>query len=254
MQYIGITDFTNAGEVMNMLRIFNTYKPPWWEGLLHVGIMMSYKTLNEIPTKWKDAWPPKEDVKDIFLQNKNLLNVIHYADYEGINVFENLKKVHLLGGLNMHAIQLDMVWPDPEAIQKFRRDESEVGIILQINKKCLRLTGNDDSQLLRKIKEYGSSVNVVLLDMSAGKGIPLEPDFLIPKITMLKENLPEMEIAVAGGLGPDTINLMESIWKDYPEISIDAQGQLRSSKNALDPIDWKLAEDYLTGALKLLSR
>lgn len=254
MQYIGITDFANAGEVMNMLRVFNTHKPSWWQGLLHVGVMMSYKTLNGIPTKWKDAWPEKEKVKEIFLRNKDLLNVIHYADYEGINVFENLKKVHLLGGPNMHAIQLDMIWPNPKSVQRFRRDKSEIGIILQINRQCLEITRNDDLQLLRKIKEYGSSVDVVLLDMSAGKGIPMESNVLLPRIEMLKENLPSMKIAVAGGLGPETIQLMEPIWEKHPEISIDAQGQLRPSKNALDPIDWKIAGDYLTGALGLLSR
>lgn len=253
MKYIGITDFTNAGEVFNMLRVFNTHKPYWWKGLLHVGVMMSYKTLNNLPTKWTDAWPPKEKVQSIFLQNKDLLNVIHYADYEGIDIFQSLKQVHILGGENLHAIQLDMIWPSPEEIKKFRRDESEVGIILQVNRKCLELNGYDDLELLRKLKEYGSSIDVVLLDMSAGKGIPMEPAILLPRIEMLSEQLPKLDIAVAGGLGPKTINLVEPIWKNYPEVSIDAQGQLRPSHNALDPIDWRLAEDYLTRALQLIA-
>jgi len=35
-------------------------------------------------------------------------------------------------------------------------------------------------------------------------------------------------------------------------MSIDAQGQLRPSKSALDPIDWSMAEEYLIKALQVL--
>ncbi len=61
-----------------------------------------------------------------------------------------------------------------------------------------------------------------------------------------------MGIVVAGGLGPYTVRLVEPLLAEFPNISIDAQGQLRESGNALDPIDWDRAETYITRAVALL--
>ena len=68
----------------------------------------------------------------------------------------------------------------------------------------------------------------------------------------IKENIPEFGIVVAGGLGPRTLHLIEPIIEEFPDISIDAQGQLRPSHNALDPIDWDMAGEYLTKSLQML--
>ena len=48
------------------------------------------------------------------------------------------------------------------------------------------------------------------------------------------------------------MNLVEPLVKMFPDLSIDAQGKLRSSGNALDPIDWGMAETYLVKALELM--
>lgn len=60
-----------------------------------------------------------------------------------------------------------------------------------------------------------------------------------------------MALAVAGGLGPDTMELINPIAESFPDISIDAQGKLRPSGNALDPIDWNLAEKYLSRSVAM---
>jgi hypothetical protein len=61
-----------------------------------------------------------------------------------------------------------------------------------------------------------------------------------------------MGLVVAGGLGPDSIDMVKPLVKVFPDISIDAQGKLRPSGSALDPIDWDMAGTYLARALELL--
>ena len=69
----------------------------------------------------------------------------------------------------------------------------------------------------------------------------------------IKQRFPELGITVAGGLGPQTVCLAKPIIDEFPDLSIDAQGKLRPSGSALDPIDWNMAETYLTEALKLFN-
>jgi hypothetical protein len=61
-------------------------------------------------------------------------------------------------------------------------------------------------------------------------------------------------IAIAvGGLGPDTMDVVLPLVAEFPDISIDAQGKLRKSGNALDPIHWDLAAGYLCEAGKIFN-
>jgi hypothetical protein len=55
---------------------------------------------------------------------------------------------------------------------------------------------------------------------------------------------------VAGGLGPDSLYLVEPLVADFPELNIDAQSQLRDSENDLD---LERVKTYLIKALKMFS-
>ena len=61
---------------------------------------------------------------------------------------------------------------------------------------------------------------------------------------------PGMGVVCAGGLGPESLHLVEPLVRDYPMISIDAQGKLRPSGDALNErISWTMAERYLRKAV-----
>ncbi|MFA5934800.1 MAG: hypothetical protein WC827_02885 [Candidatus Paceibacterota bacterium] len=44
---------------------------------------------------------------------------------------------------------------------------------------------------------------------------------------------------------------MRLFLNEFPDVSIDAEGKLRPSGSALDPVDWDMAEKYIIEALKL---
>lgn len=250
--YVGITDFMTFEQVQRMLVAFNGNLAPEQNRRLHVGVMMSYKTLNGFKTKWTKAFPPKETIADIFSSNKTM-NCLHYADYDAIDVFQNLVRAIEFGGIGINALQLDMVWPDPEHVASaIHASGKNLEVILQVGKNAIELTNNDPREVVEQLRDYKGIAQYVLLDKSMGRGLDMDATGLIPFVQAIREAFPDLGIVAAGGLGPHSIRLVEPLYRKFPEISIDAQGKLRPSGSALDPIDWNMAEMYLVKALRLL--
>jgi hypothetical protein len=252
--YVGITDFTQFNQVEDMSHVFDVSHDrqcPWRR--LHVGVMMSRKTLQGIPTRWSNALPPKETIAGIF-GLPEAMNCLHYADYDMVDLSANLKKAIEWGGSGINAIQLDMVWPDLTAIEEaVLRSGKKLEVILQVGSRAIEEAGDDPEKVARRVEYYAHFVDFVLLDKSSGKGVPMEAEKLAPFVRTLKQACPNLGIAVAGGLGPTTLNLVRPLVAEFPDLSIDAQGKLRPSGSALDPIDWEMARMYLTRALAMFN-
>lgn len=252
--YIGITDFMTWAQVEQMVSVFRANLQPGSNRLLGVGVMMSYKTLNGIETEWSKAFPPKELVASI-LGGAGTFNCLHYADYAHREGFrDDLTRAIYWGGPFINAIQLDMTWPNPNDVQKAVEDSTRYGleIILQIGRKAFELADNDPDKVLRFVEKYQGIIHRVLLDKSVGRGIPMKVEKLLPFVRAIKKAFPDLGLVVAGGLGPTTTHLVVPIVDEFPDISIDAQGKLRPSGNAMDPIDWNMAGEYLVEALKFI--
>lgn len=267
--YIGITDFTDNKQVRTMLKVFRENRSKNSLRRLHVGVMMSRKTLLGYETKWAKAFPPKETIGNIFypveqinsLRAPNRVNdvmfVLHYADYGADNfLFTNLSRALEYAGPCVDAIQLDMIWPDPDALDSLRCSlRGPLEIILQIGANAIEEANNNPDEVVERLAPYmkRSCITHVLLDKSMGKGLGMDAQGLLPYIRAIRKAYPELGLAVAGGLGPETMHLVEPIVQEFPDISIDAQGRLRPSGDALDPIDWDMAGEYLAKALKMFS-
>lgn len=252
--YIGITDFTTFGQVQDMLGVFAAHLPSGSQRKLHVGVMMSYKTLHGIPSKWQNAFPPKENIADIFSSDK-VYNCLHYADYDdNPDLWKSLTDaIGYSGGLN--ALQLDMIWPEPAEIANgVHASRRHPEVILQIGKNALEEADNDPEVVVQKLEDYEDVIHRVLLDKSMGRGLGMDAHGLIPFARAIRDRFPKLGIVVAGGLGPETIELVEPFATAFPDVSIDAHGRLRPSGNALHPIDWNMAETYLIKALQLFAR
>ena len=249
--YIGITDFMTFEQVERMLCTFKTNLLPNQNRRLHVGIMMSYKTLHGFETKWTNAFPPKENIANIFSSNETM-NCLHYADYEEIDVQQSLKEAVIFGGEGINALQLDMVWPNPGKVASaICASGKQLEIILQVGKNAIEQVDNDPKEVVERLRGYKDIIQYVLLDKSMGRGLGMDAVGLIPFAKAIKEAFPDMSIVAAGGLGPESVELARPLVREFPDISIDAQGKLRRSGNALDPIDWNMAETYLVKALEL---
>jgi hypothetical protein len=265
--YIGITDFTTPEQVRRMLKVFRDNRPEGSKRRLHVGVMMSYKTLHDIETQWAKVFPSKEKILKIFTPPEGLdsfnrpndmndwMFTLHYADYNNpSDLFKDLMNALQYVGPFVNALQLDMPWPDPvaiaNAVQASRINGLEV--ILQVGVKSMEMLGNNPDTVVEMLYSYQTFVSHILLDRSMGKGLGMDAQALLPYADSISEAYPHLQLVFAGGLGPDSMNLLDPLLSKYPNMSIDAQEQLRSSKSALDPIDWDMAEDYLIKALQVL--
>lgn len=250
--YIGITDFTDESQVRAMLAVLRKASGNRLPRKLGVGVMMSRKTLNGLPSRFNDIFPAKEKIADIFVNDPLTYNVLHYADYEGIDVLENLTEAAKWGGPNLHALQLDMIWPEPDVIKKFKELHSHIELIIQINPSAFKQVDFQTLGLVDRLKGYDYSLSGVLLDMSMGQGVPMSWLSLLPHLAGLNALLPKMALVVAGGLGPNSLDLVKPLVDCFvPDISIDAQGKLRPSGSYLEPIDWQMVERYLVRAMEI---
>ncbi len=252
--YIGITDFTSFEQVARMLEVFRRHKSLGSKRVLHVGVMMSFKTLNDIETKWSTVFPPKETIADIFRQDDDdVYYCLHYADYNNRIKITDLARGLEYAGPFVHAVQLDMTWPDPgvvtSSVSTLRKD---IEVILQVGKKSFDECGGDPAKVVQRLEDYNGIIHRVLLDKSVGRGIGMDASALIPFARAIKDRFPDLGLVAAGGLGPDSVGLVEPLVKVFPDISIDAQGKLRPSGSAFDPIDWDMASVYLVKALEIL--
>lgn len=259
MPYIGICDFMNFGQVQEMLYVFKSNLPEGMNRKLMVGVMMSYKTLHNLSTKWSKAFPDKDDIATIFGSDE-VYNCLHYVvnELDDRELWRDIAiAISHYSGIGIHAIQLDRaIWPDPGQIANglhTARCQDDVEVILQINGATLDMAGNQPSELVEKLRDYEGVIHRVLLDKSMGRGFPLNPEELAPYIRAIMQDLPWLRVSVAGGLGPDTIDVIEPLAKEFPDLSIDAQSRLRPSGNAMDPINWDMAGSYLIKALKILA-
>lgn len=253
--YIGITDFTDFSQVEAMLRVFRKHRKSGSQRKLHIGVMMSRKTLNDIDTKWSKAFPPKEAIADIF-RSDDVLNCLHYADYDHSTGFKrDLAQAIRYAGGGIQAVQLDMVWPDAkEVFSGVHASRRQVEVILQVGGVAIEEADNDPQAVVRKLEDYEGTIHRVLLDKSMGKGLGMDAEGLLPFARAIRERFPELGLGAAGGLGPHTMHLVEPLAREFADLSIDAQGKLRPSGDALnEPVDWSMAGEYLAKSLELLS-
>ncbi len=247
----------NFSQVQEMLAVFQANLPKGMKRKLMVGAMMSHKTLHNLSTEWAKVFPDKNTVASIF-GSEEAYNCLHYvvSQFDNRELWRDIAiAISHYGGLDIHAIQLDRaIWPDPGQIANgVHTARRHVEVILQINGTALDEVDNEPSKLVRKLKDYEGVVHRILLDKSMGRGLTLNPEELAPFIRAIKSDLPWLGVGVAGGLGPDTLEIIQPLVEEFPDLSIDAQSRLRSSGNAVDPIDWDMAKAYLVNALKVVT-
>ena len=251
--YIGITDFTTAEQVRAMLEVVKSGRRVGSSRELHVGAMMSHHTLHGIPEDRTKYYPQKEMISKIFYDFNNY-NCIHYVDYRrwSEELWRDLLEVIRHGGIGIRALQLDMLWPDPSEIHKaVHASRKQIDVILQVGTYALQDIASVE-ELVTRLEEYEPVINRVLLDQSMGKGVSMNPDYLLPFLRAISKRFPNLGLVVAGGLGPDTMDLVIPIAREFPNVSVDAQGKLRPSGNWTDPVDWEMAKAYLNRALQVL--
>lgn len=251
--YIGVTDFTTHDQVFQALEVI----PKETNRRLHVGHMMSYKTYHGIPTQmgWEHMWLRGEELQALFQPHPKVFNVLHFADYsqqpcltEAADLISACKEA----GPNLQGLQLDMLWPRRSLVEQVKSEFPDLEIILQLGKVALTQLEESRGFIDLEIMRYANSVDYFLIDWGMGKGEPIDTEIVSSYVEIACELISQKRVAIAGGLGPSTYNVLQQFLEKYPSLSCDAQGQMRSTGKATDPIEMDRVCAYIQGVCSLL--
>lgn len=245
--YVGITGFMSLSDALHVLDVV----PADTNRLVMVGVLASLKTTQGIQNRWPNRYPTMDKIAGIFPDHPSALNLIHYNTKEKETLGDQLVAMTEFGGTNMHGFQLNIAWPSLDVLAEYRRAYPAKQIVLQIGGHAFEVVNHSPEQLATKVAEYAGVVEYVLLDPSGGYGKPFDPERARDYLLALKVQNLGMGLGVAGGLSPTTLNLVEPLAREFPYLSIDAEGRLRTQE---DHLDLAVAGDYLRRALMIFDK
>lgn len=250
--YIGVTGFSKPEEVSAALDAF----PRNDKRKFMVGVPATYKSLRGIPMKpkWAKQTPDPAVIKELFPDDEQAVNLVHFSTQEGRenSVLVDMLKIHELAGPNFHGFQLNVAWPEVKQLNAYR---TAVGwsyrIVLQLGQKAVEAAGGTAKSTADTLYSYAGVVNDILLDPSGGHGKEFDTSRAREFLYTIAERGWNIGLGAAGGLGPDTMHLVEPLLAEFPNLSWDAQGKLRNAENDLDMNSVKA---YLAKSLQLISK
>jgi hypothetical protein len=254
--YVGITGFMSRGQVETVLELLELVGWPETH-LLMVGVLVSPKSLRQEELKpiWRNKYPDPEHLRSIFVPDPRALNLVHYNTKEP-GLADQLEQVTEMVP-NLDGFQLNIVWPDSEELALFRERHPDLKIVLQLSRKALLgydPESVDSSRWLHdRLKPYAEIVDYVLLDLSCGLGVQLNPQYAGSVFGGLLgySDLRFREV-VAGGLdGAVLADLVDPLLELVPWLSWDAEGRLRTKD---DELDFAKCADYLAASSRMVKR
>ncbi|TAK05285.1 hypothetical protein EPO33_04950 [Patescibacteria group bacterium] len=250
--YVGVTGFTQHDQVMRALQAV----PERSARKFMVGVLASAKSLRGIPLKpeWQDRYPKREEIAGIFPDDPRTLNLVHYAPGEEYRetLINDLIALSEMAGPRLHGFQLNAAWPRPTTLGVYREHcgyRNDV-IVLQLGRAALAEMAGDHRAVAERVREYGALIDAVLVDPSCGTGQPFDARAARALLAAVADRCPHLGLGVAGGLGPDRLDAALELATDFPRLSIDAEGRLRSP----DGLNEHVVSAYLQQAYGVLDR
>lgn len=242
--YIGVTGFMSKAEVFEALAVVPAESFRW----LMVGVLMSSKTLNGQQNKWPGRYPKKEAIANIFIDDPRVLNLIHYSTDEPESLLSQLLLItRIVGQENFDGFQFNIAWPPISEIRDYRKAYPDKYLLLQIGGRTMA-EAKSPERFAELVEAYWM-IDAVLIDPSGGKGVPL--DAVACREYLCEANRFGLDLGVAGGLGPDTLDLLDPLIEEFPGLSIDAEGRVRTPQPE-DKLDLCALRTYVSRAFARL--
>ena len=245
LPYIGITGFMKASEVSAVLDSV----PAGGERMVMVGVLASSETIRGVKNSRPRRYPKPSRIGKIFQLHPRVLNLIHFntKTKNPEAIYEEMARARNLAGAHCHGFQLNIAWPGTDVLMRVLGEMPKSTIIvLQVGARAFDMIGNSPKRLADKIEsEYGGLIHYVLMDASGGKGLALDAEVLRPYLRALAVKRLPIGLGVAGGLSPVTLDLVQPLVDEFPELSLDAEGKLRDEN---DDLNVSCAISYLARA------
>ena len=217
--YVGITGFTTPEEVAAALELL----PPGRRRLM-VGILVSDRTLEGLPEEMGPRrHPAVVNLGTLFLADPRAFNAIHFHTRTPERLVDQTEQVIAAAGPRLHALQINLERTPPEALRAIRANHPALQLILPLHETARRFA-----------ETYAGLVDIVLFDWSAGRGVLFDPAEAQAALEEIEAKMHGVALAVAGGLGPDTVDPVRPLLERFPDLSFDAESRLRDADDRLD--------------------
>lgn len=244
--YVGVTGFMSRIEVNQALAMV----PQESTRRLMVGVLVSSKTLAGQQNKWPGRYPKRAAIASIFVNDPRALNLVHYNTEYTETLFSQLIAITTIAGHSLHGFQLNIAWPPISQLEDYWKVFPEKFLVLQIGSKAIAQVESIE-RFTELVGAYLPMINAILIDSSGGKGKPLDPIKGAEHLSAVA-HYPTLGLGIAGGLGPTTLHLLDPLIQEFPDISIDAEGKLRTPQSK-DALRVEAMQAYLEKAFLLLS-
>ena len=253
--YVGITGLATSEDIAGVLNEFVYAGYSMRSGHMPLlGFLVSYKTLNGIPTANR-RYPMLKDLPRI-MRLSNAFNMIHYNSREMPDLAKQVEKVFdYIPGL-CDALQLNIAWPWSYQVNKIRERFPEMKIVFQASSGAMR--DRTPKAIAEGIRLYGDSINYVLIDPSGGQGKPFDIKKSLAVYSEIRSRVPYLKVGFAGGFtGENVAERLEALIGDtrYLDFCIDAEGGLRDKITGVygdDLLNLEKVRGYLQAASSVL--
>lgn len=219
---------------------------------LMVGILASWKSIrsHKLNKKLRSQFPNLKKIKNLVRYEPGTLNLVHYCpEKKRMNdIVGDLYKLYWQSDEGLNGFQINLLWPDVEIYKEIRR-EFGPGIRLVQQVPPGLLDTMTPIELCNKLSCYDGLIDEILLDPSAGTGCNLDLKKIKKYIREIKRSSLDI-IGAAGGLGPDSTGSIEELAGEFPDLSIDAQSNLRAEGK----IDKCSLRKYLVSSFEIFQR
>lgn len=231
--YIGITGFTAAEPAREALALL----PPSSDRLLMIGVLASRRTCAGLPERMPRRHPDVDAIAGIFQDHPLALNLVHYYTDEPATLGRQLAALVERVGPGLDGVQINGTWPSRADLEEVRSVRPGLRVILQRN----------PASRAESLGELAGLVDDILLDASAGRGRPVDPESALPSLEALAGS--GVGLGVAGGLCAENLPLIEPLLARFPDLSFDAESRLRDAE---DNLDLSKVKGYVEAALRLV--
>ncbi len=224
---------------------------------LMVGILVSSKSMQgeALKPEWAAQYPEPTAIAGLIVPDRRAIYLAHY-NTKSLELADELCRVLELAP-ELDGFQLNVSWPHPGQLEKFRKLYPDKLMVVQLGSKALAAVGCSEDEprnvsgIRNRLAIYVGLVDHLLLDRSGGLGHAFDPLAAAETISAVNAEADfQIGMGIGGGLSCQTVGtqIMPCL-RVYPELSWDAQGKLLGEGGHLD-ID--LAASYLTASAQAL--
>jgi hypothetical protein len=219
--YVGVNGVTSSAQVAALLEEV----PTGANRLLSVGILANRWTVAEAKEMRPADYPRSRDIPGIAVQNPRILNLIHYTSPDR-DLYSSLHSLTERFGERINGFQINVRWPRIVELVEYRQTHPLPFLVLRLDRDTLESIREAPADFKKKLRNYVRFIDAILLDWGGPENNLLDPTRALPCLRIVMQQIvgsdPAIGIGVAGGLGPDTLDVLHRLIEIYPELSIDA--------------------------------